>query len=111
MMKFDGLNRRESKLRDQVSTLAHLRKNNPVFMYGDFINIKTTADTWVYARKYFCKEAIVFINNSAESRTFEVELPETLKAKRLKATFDHKFVKVDQKMKITLPAYSAEVLM
>ena len=111
MMKFDGLNKRESKLRDQVSTLAHLRKNNPVFMYGDFINIKTTADTWVYARKYFCKEAIVFINNSAESRTFEVELPEALKAKRLKATFDHKFVKVDQKMKITLPAYSAEVLM
>lgn len=110
MMKFDGLNKRELKLKNQVAKLAHLRKENPVFIYGDFINIKTTPDTWVYARKYFGKEALVFINNSAESRTFDLELPKALKADDLKAAFENKFNKKGQKISITLPAYSAEVL-
>lgn len=110
MMKFEGLNKREQKLRNQVAKLAHLRKKNPVFIYGDFINLKTTPDTWVYARKYFCKEALVFINNSAESRTFDIELPKALKADDLKAAFENKFNKKGQKISITLPAYSAEVL-
>lgn len=111
MMKFDGLNNREIKLRNQVTTLAHLRKNNPVFIYGDFINIKTTPDTWVYARKYFKNEAIVFINNSSKNRTFDVDLPNTLKAENLKATFGTQFGRSGNKIIITLPAYGAEILM
>jgi len=87
-----------------------LRKGNPVLIYGDFINIKTTSNTWVYARKYFDKEAIVFINNSAKSSTFDVSLPETLKAKNLKTTFGNEFSKENQNLKLTIPAYGVEVL-
>lgn len=110
MMRFEGLNNRESNLWNKVATLTHLRKSNPVLIYGDFINIKTTSNTWVYARKYFDKEAIVFINNSAKSSTFDVALPETLKAKNLKTIFGNEFSKTNQNLKLTIPAYGVEVL-
>lgn len=110
MMRFEGWNQREQKLWSAVSKLTHLRKNNPVLIYGNFINIDTQADSWVYARKYFAKEAIVIINNSDESRTFDIELPEVLNAEGLKSVFENKFNKNGQQIKITLPAYSAEIL-
>jgi len=110
MMRFDGWNKRETKLWKSIATLTHLRKNNPVLVYGDVINIETKPETWVYARKYFCKEAIVFINNSAKSSVFEVELPKMLKAEKLKAVFNTKFDRKSNKMNIILPAYSVEVL-
>jgi len=111
MMKFDGLNNRETKLRNNVSVLAHLRSENPEMIYGDFINIQTTKDSWVYARKYFDKEAIVFINNSAKPKAIEVELPEILKADDLKSTFNHNFVVSNHKINMQLPAYSVEILL
>lgn len=110
MMRFDGWNKREAKLWNRVAKLAHLRSNNPVLIYGDFINLQTTSDSWVYARKYFEKEAIMFVNNSAKPKMMEVELPETLKPMGLKSTFNYNFVTSKQKISIQLPAYSAEVL-
>ena len=110
MMKFNGWNNRETKLWNKVSTMAHLRSNNPVLVYGDFINLQNSKDSWVYARKYFEKEAIVFINNSAKPKTFEIELPEIMNPTDLKSTFNHNFVVSIQKISMQLPAYSSEIL-
>ena len=109
MMKFDGWNPREKKLFETVAKLGNLRKNNPVLIYGDFINLQSTADTWVYARKYFDKEAIILINNTNKPKDFEVQIPPLLK-KALKATFGNKFSLEKGKLKVTLPAYGSEVL-
>ena len=109
MMRFDGLNNREKKLFETVAKLGNLRKNNPVLIYGDFINLQSTADTWVYARKYFDKEAIILINNTNKPKDFEVQIPPLLK-KALKATFGNKFSLEKGKLKVTLPAYGSEVL-
>jgi len=111
MMKFKGLNNRESQLLKNVSTLSHLRAENAVLIYGDFINLQTAKNSWVYARKYFDKEAIIFINNSNKSVSFEVEIPEILKADGLKSTFNHTFVLSNNKIKMQLPAYSADILL
>ena len=111
MMKFEGLNNREIKLRDQISTLAHLRRDNPVLIYGDFINLKTTQITWVYARKYFDKQAIVFLNNSPESQSFEVLLPIYLNKTNMKSVFGNSFNLKNEKINMTLPAYSIEVIL
>jgi len=111
MMKFENWNSREEKLWNGVSKLAHLRSDNPVMIYGDFINILTTKDSWVFARKYFDKEAVIFINNSAKTKTIEVELPEILKPKDLKSTFNNNFVVSNQKISIQLPPFSAEILL
>ena len=110
MMRFEGLNNRETKLWNQVATLTHLRSENPVLIYGDFINLKAETDSWAYARKYFDKEAIVLINNSKAEKKLEITLPASLKNKNLKATFKNKFKISDGKLQLTLPAYSAEVL-
>lgn len=109
MMRFDGWNNREKKLHDLVAKLANLRKDNPVLIYGDFINLQTSTDTWVFARKYFDKEAIVIINNAKQAKNFEVEIPANLQ-KSLKATFGNKFTLESGKLKVTLQAYSSEIL-
>lgn len=111
MMRFDGWNNRETRLWNMISTLTHLRSNNPVFIYGSFISIQTTKDSWVYARKYFDKEAIVFINNSAKPKTIEVELPVSIKSTTFVNIFNNKFTLNKNKVSIILPAYSAEILM
>ena len=110
MMRFEGLNNRETKLWNQVATLTHLRSENPVLIYGDFINLKAETDSWAYARKYFDKEAIVLINNSKAEKKLEITLPVSFKNKNFKATFKNKFKISDGKLQLTLPAYSAEVL-
>jgi hypothetical protein len=80
-------------------------------IYGSFINLKNTPDTWVYARKYFADEAIVLINNSAESEKIEVTLPAYFNKKEFKPVFNHKFILTGNKLTVELPAYAAEVLM
>jgi len=111
MMKFDGLNNRESSLWKKVSILTHLRRNNPVLIYGEFITIQSNKDSWVYARKYFDKNAIVFINNSSNLKAFDVLLPLELNAVDLKSTFNTKFKVSNRTVKIQLPPYSAEILL
>jgi glycosidase len=111
MMRFDGWNNRETKLWKSVSTLAHLRTHNPVLLYGDFINIKTTDDSWVYARKYFDKEAIIVLNNSPKAKTIDVSLPASLKSSTFESTFKHHFSVSNGKLKVEMPAYSSDVLL
>lgn len=111
MMKFDGLNNREIKLKNKVAVLTHLRKNNPVLIYGEFMNIESNKDNWVYARKYFNKNAIVFINNSANPRAFKIHLPTLLNSENLHSTFNTRFTNSNGNIIIQLPAYSSEILL
>lgn len=110
MMRFDQLNNREIKLRNQVATLTHLRKQHPVLVYGDFINLQNTPDSWIYARKYFGEEAIIIINNSAKSKKMAINLPGYFAKKSFKTVFNNKFELKNRRIIMELPAYSAEVL-
>jgi len=111
MMKFEGWNNHETKLWNIVSILTHLRSKNPVLIYGDFINIQTTKDSWIYVRKYFEKEAIVCINNSSKAKTIVVELPVSIKSTTFVGVFNNKFTLDKNKLSIDLPAYGAEILL
>jgi cyclomaltodextrinase / maltogenic alpha-amylase / neopullulanase len=110
MMRFDGWNNREEALWNKVATLSQLRANNPVFIYGSFINLKNTPETWIYARKYFAEEAIVLINNSAKRKRVEITLPEYFQKLNYKSVFKLDFKISDKKLIIELPPYTAEVL-
>lgn len=110
MMRFDNLNSREHALLEKVSILANLRTSNPVLVYGDFISMKTEKESWVYARKYFDKEAIIVINNSDKAQHIEIILPSYLQ-KSLKSTFGYKFTLTNEKLKVYLPPYSSDVLL
>jgi glycosidase len=111
MMKFEGLNKREINLKNKVSLLVHLRKNNPVLIYGDFINIQSNNDNWVYARKYFNKNAIVFINNSSNPKLFNIKIPSELNTKGIKSTFNTKFTISNGEINLQLAPYSSEILL
>ena len=110
MMKFNDLNNRETNLWKKVSILTHLRKNNPVLIYGEFINIQSNNDNWVYARKYFDKNAIVFINNSSSPKLFNIKIPSELNTKGIKSTFNTKFTVSGRNISIQIPSYSSEIL-
>ncbi len=109
MMRFESWNAREKKLFDGVSKLIKLRRSHPVFIYGDFINIKTEKDTWVYARKYFDEEAIVILNNASESRSVKMDLPSVLKSENYKSVFGTQSHINGRKLNVSMPAYSLEV--
>lgn len=110
MMRFENWNNREKMLYERLSQLTHLRKTNPAFIYGDFINIDVQKNSWVYARKYFKDEVIVLINNSDQAKYFEITTPSALLKDDMKALFGREFYQRGSSLKIEIPAYSAEVL-
>ena len=110
MMKFDNLNNREKNLKDQVAKLANFRRENPVMIYGSFINIINSPDYWVYARKYFGKEVVVLINNNAENQKISFTLPAIFSESTFKSLFGKNYKIDDRKISIELGAYQTEVL-
>lgn len=110
MMRFENLNPKEQALKEKVSTLAHFRRTHLALIYGDFINLQVTEQTWVYARKYFDQEAIIFINNSKQAKEYKVELPIELNGLNLTPLFGHNYNMYQNTLQITLPAYSCEIL-
>ena len=111
MMKFNGLNNREKNLLAKVSILTHLRAENTAFIYGDFINLKTSNDYWVYARKYFDKQAIIIINNTKMAKTIDFQIPEKLMKETYKSLFNGNFKLNKNEMSIQIPAYSSEIIL
>lgn len=111
MMRFEGWNNRESALWEKVAKLNHLRKNNPVLLYGSFIDLKISTNQWVYARKYFDREALVFFNTSKESKKISVTLPEYFDKQQFSATFGTEFKLNGRELTIELPALSVEILL
>ncbi|NLO70608.1 MAG: alpha-amylase [Porphyromonadaceae bacterium] len=109
MMKFDGLNTREKQLLEKVTKLTSLRNTNPALVYGDFINLQVTTDTWIFARKYFDKKVLILINNSPQPKELEIEIPANLQG-NFKANFGSKFTLKDGKLKVSLPKYGSEIL-
>lgn len=111
MMRFEKWNEYERKLWNKVALLTRLRSNLPVLVYGSFINLQNTPDVWVYARKYFEEEAIVFINNSAKRKRIELNIPDYFYMEvGYEALFDHDFEMTENRLVIELPPYSSEVL-
>ncbi len=111
MMRFDRLNENQKELFEKTATLTHLRKDNPTFVYGDFISLQVTENSWVYARSYFDQQAIVVINNSPYEKQFVVTIPRVLNSHFSTALFNTKFNLKEHILTITLPAYSSEVLL
>jgi len=91
--------------------LTHLRLQHPVLIYGDFVSLQANDDSWVYARKYFDKVAIIFINNAPKSQHFEINLPDILKNTIYQPVFQYPFSEENSTINIDLPAYSAEILL
>lgn len=82
MMRFEGLNDKEMLFRQQVITLAHLRRQILPLMYGDYIPVLADANTLIFKRIYLGQIVEVKISRNEESyitvdgeRVFSVQQP------------------------------------
>ncbi len=71
MMKFDGLEKQEKELLEQVSMLSKLRRQLPALSYGSFRIIESKdPNVMIFERRYFDQLVRVVINKSPETKTF-----------------------------------------
>jgi len=62
MMKFDGLNKEQQKMRDEVARLIHMRRHSMPLLYGDMIPLIDRPDEIVFQRIYLGEKVTVSIN-------------------------------------------------
>ena len=106
MMRFDGLNKREQKLKDITKTLLHFRKSSLPLMYGDLQIIEASKNSFIYSRSYFGKTVYIIINSSKGNKTFKIETNKT----NLKALFKTNFTTNNNEVEIMLRGNSFEIL-
>jgi glycosidase len=108
VMKFTGLNTEESALFNKVAALTSLRKNNPVFMFGDFKILKAEKDVLVFSRKYFDKTAVVIINSNKIKSNVKFNINNN---KGLKSKFGSAYKINNKEVNVEMMPMSYEVLM
>lgn len=110
MMRFDNLKPEEVLLKQNLSKLTHLRRNNMALLYGDFVPLLVADKTYCYARNYLDKTTVVAYNKSGETQKISVTLPARYaNVKQMKAQFGKAKIK-KQTITLSLPPYSYEVL-
>ena len=109
MMRFEGLNALETRTKNIAAQLATLRRTHIALIYGEFVPIAVTADTWVFARHYLGKTAIVVFNKSDKPAQISAPIPAYLQSKQLKPQFGNAAT-VTTTLNVTLAPYSFEIL-
>ncbi|MCF8456983.1 MAG: alpha-glucosidase C-terminal domain-containing protein [Bacteroidales bacterium] len=109
-MRFDNLSEDELKTREITSKLVQLRKANLPLLFGDFNELLVTDDSYAYYRSYFGEVVLVAFNKNSEEIIIEVELPFEFKEGSLENQFGHEFSIDGNKLTITLPGNSFEVM-
>lgn len=110
MMRFENLSAEEQKTFDITSTLANLRRTDLALIFGDFIPLMIDNTTFVYARKYFDRSAIVIFNKESIERDIIIQLPDWYTPGQVKSHFGSHFTLNGQVIEIKVPAYSFEIL-
>lgn len=110
MMKFDDLSPMELRTRETAGRLAGIRQNSMALLYGSFTTLVANEKVYVYARKYFNEIAIIIFNKDDDSVDLDIQLPGWTGAASFKAEFGQDFKSDGDKLTITLPAWSFEIL-
>ena len=79
MMAFDGYDDNEQALRNNVKKLISLRRSSMPLLYGDMVTLTADHDVWVFARIYMGECVMVAFNNSPDSKTVEIPIPDWLR--------------------------------
>ena len=71
MMRFEGLNEEEQKMRDEVAKLIHMRRNSMALLYGDLIPLIDRPDEIIYLRVYLGE--IITVKIDRKNLTYSIE--------------------------------------
>lgn len=110
MMKFDQLGPFESKVKTAVKTLAHLRRENLEFIYGEYLPLEVTDQVLVYMRSFFGKASIVAFNKSDKVQNISFQVPARYNHKFPVVNFNSKTTKIQRVFEVQLKPYSFEVI-
>ena len=72
MMRFEGLNEEEQKMRDEVTKLIHMRRNSMALLYGDLIPLIDRPDEIIYLRVYLGE--IVTVKIDRKNLTYSIKV-------------------------------------
>ncbi len=109
-MKFNDLTDEEKELLETVKKLISLRKSNMEFLYGDFIPLLVSGDTYAYARNYFGEASIVVFNKSKDTQQISIDLPGILEGDEFNPQFGSNVGITNHRLQVTLEGNSFEVL-
>ncbi|MCK4568980.1 MAG: hypothetical protein KAT76_01745 [Bacteroidales bacterium] len=87
MMRFDALNEHELNVRNTAQKLTELRSKCLPLIYGDFVTLLVTDQTYVYCRTYFDDIVIVLMNKDTKAKTLTFEIPDRFGKITLKSHF------------------------
>lgn len=73
MMRFNGLNDKEQRLKETTKKLLNFRKQTLALLFGDFNIIEASEDVFIFSRTYFDETVILAINNSNEPKTISFD--------------------------------------
>lgn len=110
MMRFEGLSAEEQQTLATAKKLLALRNSTMALTYGDYYPLLVEEKGYVFLRKYFEEPAIVFFNKADQERSFEIDLPQWVNADDLKANFGHHFEMKKNRLTMTLPPWSFEIM-
>jgi len=110
MMKFGDLTPEELPPREITKKLVHLRREHLPLTLGDYQLLLADDKSYVFARTYFDKIALIFFNKNSEAKEISVELPERFKDVSLAPNFGYGFVKNGSQVSVTVDANAFEIL-
>ena len=108
-MNYDSLSPEEKNLLEKIQFLTYLRRKNLVLQYGDFQTLYLDNDVWVYIRRYFSHNAVVFFNRSSQPASVTVSLPKNMRNLEFYYHYGQSPVVEGSSMMTDLNPYSFEI--
>jgi len=76
MMKFGNqLNKKEQKLKEDVSEIIKLRRQNAALSIGDWVPLVSQGETFIFMKVYFDEKIVVVLHQSPENRDISFMVP------------------------------------
>ncbi len=111
MMRFDAaLTVEEQALKLKMSTLLHLRRQQPALALGDLRVLYHDEQGAVWLKQYFDERLILLFNNSARLKSFTVPLDDYFTFTQGKSLLDRgMIIPVGNRLTVTLQAYETRI--
>jgi len=112
-MRFgEQLTEAERKMKEEVSRMIRLRRDNSALRYGDFKTVFVDKDIYAYLREDMRQRILVLLNKGKTDRTLQLKLPPALHVTSVLPLYNNKrFVLFEDALDVDAPALSAQVFL
>jgi len=107
MMRFGvELIQPEQTMRERISRLCAVRRENPALTRGDFYTVAVDHNGWAYLRSCPDQRVLVVLNKGSESKSLELNVPDFYQASQAVDLTGRSTLSIrDHKIRVDLPPY------